>query len=232
MKFLLPEKVPQFDFQFELLRANDFFKWKNGKGFEIAYGDADESYCPVGSIEFCRSHGIDCFPRNIPPELKHHANGFNVFTKRDQLDSKKSYYVKSSTVIKDPKNGKHAADEIPFEDGCFQAVEFLEEGYVAEWRCFVMDKQLLDIKQYVARDDEALFVIPSRATVLQMIQEFRSAPCAYTLDVGVDSAGSTRIIEVHDFFACGLYKFDDQYRLPSMLWNWYVDYRKLKDMRK
>lgn len=233
MKFLLPSEVPQFDFQFELLRANDFFKWKNGHGFEIAYGNADQSYCPVGSVEFCYEHGITCAPRNIPCELEKHAYGGEVFCKRSQLVQGSSYHVKSALKLKDDRNDtitfNAAEDNIPFEDNTFQAVKWLKEGFVAEWRCFVMDGKLLDIKQYVARDDEALFVVPSRSAILEMISEFKHAPCTYILDVGVASDGKTYIIEVHDFFACGLYKFDDQYRLPSMLWNWYRDYRMTKE---
>ena len=227
MKFLLPSEIPQFDFQFELLRANEYFKWKNGKGFDIAYRDADESYCPVGSIEFCKAHGIACSPRNIPAELHDYAPS-DIFCCRSQMSSKKTYFAKSILNIKDERNGECTIDSLPFADYEFQATEFIEDGFIGEWRCFVMDRKLLDIKQYVAKDDEALFTLPNRDTVMQMIADFKHAPCAYTLDVGLLRTGRTCIIEVHDFFACGLYKFDDQRMLPAMLWNWYRDYRNGK----
>ena len=84
MKFLLPTKVPRFNFQFQLLASQDY--WTNFKKspFEIAYSediyvrdDGDfrnyADYCPVGSVEFCNNHGIKTLPRNIPPQLKDYA---------------------------------------------------------------------------------------------------------------------------------------------------------------
>lgn len=49
-----------------------------------------------------------------------------------------------------------------------------------------------------------------------MIEGFKEAPEAYTIDVGVTSDGNTVLIEVHDFFSCGLYGFDDAKNLPNM----------------
>ena len=39
---------------------------------------------------------------------------------------------------------------------------------------------------------------------------------AYTLDVAVKEDGDTDILELHDFFACGLYGFSDPTALRKM----------------
>ena len=102
MKFLLPTKVPQFDFQFQLLASQDY--WTNFKNspLEIAYADKMlsfhdySSYCPVGSIEFCNKHGIKTMPRNIPPQLKDYACGLVCTSKDEMKDNICYWHVKSS----------------------------------------------------------------------------------------------------------------------------------------
>lgn len=45
----------------------------------------------------------------------------------------------------------------------------------------------------------------------------------YTLDVSVFN-NKTSIIEVHDFFSCGLYGFNDFRHLPFMFYRWFNEY--------
>lgn len=59
-----------------------------------------------------------------------------------------------------------------------------------------------------------------------MIEEYKEAPIAYTLDVAITDKGDTVVLEVHDFFSCGLYGFNDYRKLPYMLHRWYVNYIK------
>ena len=242
MKFLLPTKIPQFDFQFQLLASQDY--WTNFKQspLKIAYsedvyiaydGQFDEflDYCPVGSIEFCSKHGINTFPRNIPPQLKDYACGL-VCSNRDEMkDSICYWHVKSAKQIKHPKNGMYTdINDIPFEDGEFQAVEYLEDGFLSEWRVFVLDGNIIDLQNYAGD----IWTLPSKNSVENMIYFFEHAkgsncPPAYTLDVGVhqDDIGlKTSIVEVHDFYACGTYNFNDHYHYPIMLWEWWNWYRK------
>ena len=108
MKFLLPTKVPQFDFQFQLLASQDY--WTNFKKspLEIEYVDSSvnfeqaykhgkwNDYCPVGSIEFCNKHGIETMPRNIPPQLKGYACGLVCTSKDEMKDNTCYWHVKSS----------------------------------------------------------------------------------------------------------------------------------------
>jgi hypothetical protein len=56
-----------------------------------------------------------------------------------------------------------------------------------------------------------------------MTQAYKSAPVAYTLDVGVNNDG-TFVIECHDFFSCGLYGFAKLDILPPMFSQWYHEF--------
>lgn len=237
MQFLLPGKIPQFDFQFQLLASQDY--WTNFKRspLKISYvedivwlSDYDE-YCPVGSIEFCRSHGIKTLPRNIPPQLKDYACN-EVVASYDKLEDEAEYYVKSTTCIKDTRNGEYTKAKLVkyFKDDTFQAVKLLKEGFISEWRVFVLDGNIIDMQNYAGD----IWTLPSKSSIECMIYAFEHAkganvPPSYTLDVGVhsDSHGlKTSIIEVHDFYACGTYNFNDHYHYPIMLWEWWNWYKR------
>jgi hypothetical protein len=91
---------------------------------------------------------------------------------------------------------------------------------VSEYRCFVYNNRLLGINNYSG--DFTIF--PDTDTIIEMIGEYTDSPIAYTLDVGVIESGETVIIEVHDFFSCGLYGFADMKNLPTMYSRWIVEY--------
>ena len=52
----------------------------------------------------------------------------------------------------------------------------------------------------------------------EMIKLYHSAPGAYTLDVAVlnNEKKDTALIEIHHFFSCGLYGFQDYSKLIKM----------------
>ena len=186
--------------------------------------------CPVGSLEFCAAHGIKTLPRNIPPQLKDYACGLVVSKKEDlSQGSSKHWHVKSAKQIKHKDNGQYLAKDIQFEDGDFQAVEWLKDGFISEWRCFVFNGNLVDMQNYAGD----IWTLPSKKTIMHMIYDFEHAPGmnvppAYTLDVGVVACKllNTKVIEVHDFYACGTYSLNDHYHYPIMLWEWWNWYRK------
>ena len=238
MKFLLPSKIPQFDFQFQLIASQDY--WTNFKHnpLEIVYCDEyvnfEEAYkhgrfndhCPVGSIEFCNKHGINTIPRNIPISLKEYAVGTvtNDITDR-MLDGINKWHVKSNSVIKHPDNGIYSLYNLPRFIN-YQAVEFIEDGFESEYRVFVLDGNIVDIQNYAGD----LWILPDKYTVEKMIYQFEhtkgeSVPPSYTLDVGV-YLNKTYIVELHDFYSCGTYNFNDHYRFPMMLWVWWNWYRR------
>lgn len=87
---------------------------------------------------------------------------------------------------------------------------------VSEWRIFVDKKDLrgpvVGCENYAG--DPIAF--PKHDRIMQFIEEYKSSPDIYTLDVMVDRHGSTWVLECHEFFSCGLYGF--QYmNIPHML---------------
>lgn len=239
MKFLLPSKIPQFDFQYQLIASQDY--WTNFKHnpLEIVYCDEyvdfEEAYkhgrfndhCPVGSIEFCNMHGINTIPRNIPISLLNYSYGGRAYNNVSQMKPMRKYHIKSNRKIKDKNNGTfYSLDVCPFNDGEFQAIEWLEDGFESEYRVFVLDGNIVDIQNYAGD----LWTQPNKFTVEKMIYQFEhtkgeSVPPAYTLDVGV-YLNKTYIVELHDFYACGTYNFNDHYRFPMMLWVWWNWYKR------
>ena len=80
------------------------------------------------------------------------------------------------------------------------------------------DGKLVGLQNYCGEFTQ----FPNVNAINDMIKAFKSAPIAYTLDIGI-SQGKTFVIEVHDFFSCGLYGFNS-INYPQMLHRWYKDY--------
>ena len=98
--------------------------------------------------------------------------------------------------------------------GNYQISELIDID--SEWRCFVYNNELVGLQNYIG--DFTLF--PSIDAIKHMIKEYISSPVAYTLDVGVNK-DNTFVIEVHDFFSCGLYGFFNHKVLPFMFRDWF-----------
>lgn len=82
----------------------------------------------------------------------------------------------------------------------------------SEWRAFVYKGELLDVRNYSG--DFRIF--PDISIIEEMIKDYKNSPKAYTLDVAVDDKENTVLIEIHQFFSCGLYGFADYRVLPKM----------------
>ena len=85
----------------------------------------------------------------------------------------------------------------------------------SEWRTFIFKGKIVGLQNYLG--DFTLF--PDVDLIRKMVSVFVPAPVAYTLDVGINKNG-TFIIEVHDFFSCGLYGFENFNILPAMFSSW------------
>jgi hypothetical protein len=75
---------------------------------------------------------------------------------------------------------------------------------VAEYRCIMLDGEILDIRRY--RGDWS--VLPDKEIVNEAIRIFKEsgeAPICHTIDFGIDSDGKTFIVELNDGFAFGHY---------------------------
>jgi hypothetical protein len=77
--------------------------------------------------------------------------------------------------------------------------------FKTEWRIFVLRGQVIGVKNYNGNP----WMLPSKFIVEKMIGDYKNAPVAYSLDVGVIARGaagnSTLLVEVNDSFALGAY---------------------------
>ena len=73
--------------------------------------------------------------------------------------------------------------------------------FLHEWRVFVLDGQVLDIKSYCGD-----YHYHYDADIVDaMVAAYVSAPSAYCLDIGVAEDGKTYLVEVNDGFCVGHY---------------------------
>lgn len=73
--------------------------------------------------------------------------------------------------------------------------------FVSEYRCFVLDGEVLGVKHYKGDWSVAL----DRGMVDGAVRAYHSAPAAYALDFGVLASGETALVEANDAFALGHY---------------------------
>ena len=243
MKFIIPSinrEEPELDMINQLRFSQDYFKWKNPDSeFEITEeyqvpSSNMKDYCPVGSVEFCQkifkySNLPYSKPINIPNCLMRFRecqnNSFEGYR-----DGEKAF-IKSTDVMKSELNGVYRIDNATkyiFRDGNFQISKYIED-IESEYRLFVYGGKIVGMKHYLGDP----FVTPDEYVVrnfIDIISKSDENRIAYTLDVAVirdnEVDDETIPIEMHDFFACGLYGFDDNEKYPWMLWRWWNEYKK------
>lgn len=243
MKFIIPNRKddkPELEMINQLRFSQDYFKWKNPDAeFEITNefevpSFQMKNYCPVGSVEFCQeifkySNLPYSKPINIPNCLmkfrKCQNNSFEGFENGEKA------FIKSTEIIKSELNDLYRIDEATryiFRDGNFQISKYIE-NIESEYRVFVYENKIVGMKHYLGDP----FVTPDEYVVrnfIDIISKSNENRIAYTLDVAViqdDTMDYETIpIEMHDFFACGLYGFDDNEKYPWMLWRWWNYYKR------
>ena len=243
MKFLIQkiDKEIQHDFSFTLLesvRYQNWFQRKNAVSVKYVNCYANdgvwffkpfhENYVPVGSVEFVLSwmkrFGVPTpNPINIPDELNEPFYTYRPVINGNHMDIEDlvhgKWFVKSAT------NFKGFAEVLRIDDnhswsipaGHYQISQYVD--IQSEWRAFVYNGKLVGLQNYSG----GFSTFPDMRTISHMIHNYKSAPVAYTLDVGVNDH-ETFIIEVHDFFSCGLYGFADHTIYPYMLYRWFHEY--------
>jgi hypothetical protein len=73
---------------------------------------------------------------------------------------------------------------------------------VAEWRTYIFENKIEDIKNYSGD----LFVVPNKKFIEELIQKNRSTfPNAYVIDIGILQGGDNVVIEYNDAWAIGNY---------------------------
>jgi hypothetical protein len=251
MKFLIQKingKIVH-DFSFTLLQTIEFKNWlTRGEKCEkvlVKYFDTvpdatefkfkqiHNKYVPVGTVEFVSAFlrqffGLTPKPLNVPEELfnnlywKYTQRYIFNGTEKDIVNLTGRWFVKSNDKIKGfsgiiTLNGTSQIPEsIQLFAGNYQFSKYI--NIESEWRAFVYDGKLVGLQNYAGEFTK----FPNVCLIKEMIEAYKSAPVAYTLDVGVNDNG-TFVIECHSFFSCGLYCFND-IKYPNMLYKWFYNY--------
>ena len=212
------------DFSFILLESIEYHNWLRGENY-IEYLFTDEQtqpgYIPIGSVDFVTKYIQDYYnlipkPINIPIELLSSKWTNRNVINGNEKDISGKKFVKSNDTI---KSFTEICDSAPV--GNYQISDIID--IQSEWRSFIFKGELVGLKNYSGEFD----IFPDVNKIKSMIKEYKSQPIAYTLDVAI-SDNETVIIEVHDFFSCGLYGFSDHRILPYMFSNWFYSFIKNK----
>lgn len=222
MKFLIQTigGIVKHDFSFTLIESINYQNWlREDNSFIINFTDGPTvpDHIPIGSVEFVSNYLNDYYsltpkPKNVPVELTGKDwSGRNIIngTEKDIVGEK---FVKSNDKI---KSFTEICSSAPI--GNYQIQDLIE--IESEWRAFVFKGQLVGLQNYSGEFD----VFPDVDKIKLMISAYTSQPIAFTLDVAI-SNGSTVIIEVHDFFSCGLYGFSEHRILPFMFSKWFYSF--------
>jgi hypothetical protein len=219
MKYLIQTMngIVKHDFSFTLMKSCEYQNWLN-RDKSFIYVLTDElmlsEYIPIGSIEYVSKYLLEKYniaikPKNIPVELMKSEFTLRNVINGTEKDIKGKKFVKSNDKI---KLFTEICTTAP--PGNYQISDIIEID--SEWRAFVYNNKLVGLQNYSGEFDK----FPNVEIIKQMIQEYKSAPIAYTLDVGIFN-DKTFIIEVHDFFSCGLYGFANHKILPFMFSDWF-----------
>jgi hypothetical protein len=248
------ENQVRHDFSFNLLESVRFHDWlTNGHDQSIIryvncnYGSNGiiekpifkkyhRTYVPIGTVEFVTQflqefHGLSPNPINVPTSLFSYAhrrifNGTNMDI--EGLEGK--WFIKSNDKIKDITKLVKNPDLLCVPPGGnYQISEYINID--SEWRTFIYKGKLVGLQHYVGE----FTLFPDIKAIKDMIKVYEAsgeAPIAYTLDVGINPTieidgsffNETFVIEVHDFFSCGLYGFSNHAILLSMFSRWFHEY--------
>lgn len=241
-----------YDFANDLIRSLEILAWKeqkNANEYYVLYNTSTgfidvndlekyKDYCPIGSIEFVHLFYLYLYnvigikPINVPGCLFNNAGRLVInYSLTDDGDyhlypnykenEDRPFFVKSMDVIKHEGNGVYKGSEI-FNIKDMNNIQISTlSNFISEYRCFIFENKLVGLKHYIG--DFTLF--PNIKTINRMIEKYKNdAPVAYTLDVGIqDIKNTTSVIEVHNFYACGTYGFNDM-KLPYMFWRWHKEF--------
>jgi hypothetical protein len=212
--------VVEHDFSLELIESIKYLKWidsTNDMNYVLSddINDYGIGYIPIGSVEFVQQylktyHNINVKPINIPNELFPFCE--RTIINGTEKDINGTKFVKSNDKIKYYTEITKIAPP-----GNYQISDIID--IKSEWRSFVYKNKLVGLQNYSG--DFKIF--PDIEKIETIINNYKSAPIAYTLDVAILTNNKTDIIEIHDFFSCGLYGFSDRKILPYMFIRWFND---------
>lgn len=185
--------------------------------------ERDASDIVVGGVRVVRD-SLRAFGRDVPeidyPEELEPFLGRRVW--RSAIRTVRSHEDAWSVFVK-PVRGKLFTGRLVSSPadlvGCGEDVEvYCSEpvSFVAEWRCFVMRGQILDVRPY-----RGSWRASSDPRVIEdAVAAYKSAPAGYGMDFGVTKDGRTLLVEVNDGYALGPYGLEHHAyaRLLSARW--------------
>jgi hypothetical protein len=218
--------IPLHDFGFHMIEACRYKNWFNDNE-DYQYYLTDNifeydftNYIPIGSVKFVHKflkeyHDIsEPRPINIPNELYYYGYLkrllFRNINKNDITNFEGIRFVKSEDKVKKFTEIMQMKDIDTIPNGNYLFSELID--IESEWRCFIYNKKLVGLQNYSG--DFTMF--PDIKLINDMINNYKDCPPAYTLDIGINENNGTFIIEVHNFYSCGLYGFTDYRILPDM----------------
>lgn len=214
------------DFVFQLKEAVAYQIWwkQDSNAASIVYTELselrrfDNTYIPVGTVEFVTKYLQQHWnkipkPINVPLKLMAPEFSKRRIVNGTEKDIWGKCFVKSNNAIKEFTEITNTAPQ-----GNYQISEKIRID--SEYRCFVYNNKLVGLQNY----DGDFTMFPDILLIKEMIRQYSlDCPPAYTLDVGINKEG-TFVIEVHDFFSCGLYGFADNRIYAQMLYDWFKWY--------
>jgi len=235
MKFIIQDEV-DFDFIWTTEQAIKFYEWYNDTNivkFKCTFNDLSkflddgDEFIPVGSVEFVHktmqiqtgNNNYEPNQVNIPDELM-----LFKFCGRTCCNYMGQRFINKSS---DPIFYK-SISKVKGDKGILQPDETLDKGdwfisslieFDSEWRGFVFEGSLVDVRLYSGDFRERL----DFDLIDEMVSKHK---WTYTIDVGTIN-GKTYLIEVHRFYSCGLYGFNDYTKLLKMLQNGYLELKHL-----
>lgn len=215
------EKIYDYILDYELPNLNMYLS-ENRKLY------SKDNYIPIGSVEYVSNYinrfnnKINIKPINIPTELGNdNDNGHNFYLRRNvSFNSFPEHCRTKNIFVKDNSKIKGIAELIPVDkydefikkNKLTEYIVSEEKEINSEWRAFVFNGKLLDVKNYSGE----FYCYPDVDMIQWAVSDYKNCPPAYTMDFGVDNNGDTFLIECHNFFSCGLYGFADYKNLPQM----------------
>lgn len=220
MKVYIRKKENGFE-NVNLYLANDGFKQL---GFEITYfenkteiKDNKPEDIVVGAINDVR-YVLDKLGKTYPtleyPDslFKEEYLGRKIW--KDTLYSLMSNEEKLGIFIKPVAGGKLFTGTVIKQYSDFRACAGLAKdeevwcseilNFVSEYRCFIRYNDVICVKHY--KGDP--FISPSKDVLNSIMKDYKDAPSAYTIDLGVTDKGETYLVEVNEGYSVGVYGLD------------------------
>lgn len=234
-KFLIQKENDYlFDFCNQTIEAIHYLNWFNQEQIydykiisikEIIndFNNTYKEYIPIGSIEFVlmyyrKYHNIENItPICIPNELnkkEYLLREIRRGSKANELNLDNPVFMKNILEFKKETIIDYMKED--FKKDKFLVSELIEID--SEWRGFVLNGKLLDLRCYSGE----FSAFPNINVVYDMIKAYTEALRAYTIDVAVTKNG-TALLEIHQFFSCGLYGFNQNQKLIAMYVQNHID---------